>query len=492
MPEHCRERSEGRASGFRRRVAMHFRIRQPGGIGGAGGRQRKAAMPFGLDRDEVVAVAWLRFEEHDAGVLEHLGRREAGISEPGDVGASRPDLAHRTVGDPDQAAAGDPQHAHVERIDERIVAADVRIGHDRTAGLDDAEVGRRAADLEVDPVGHADMHQRARDARRGSGQHRHRRPMPHFADIHHAAVAAHDHQRRIDAGVLHARFGQIGGRDHPRQDRRIDDSGARPGRQSIQPRDLMPARRRKTELVADLTNEFFGRRIVDAERGRCHQHLGALRAERRHGILDRLSVQPVAEQELVAGLKHAPRREFDRIDANLRLREFRCLGGRQAQDSDPGHVAFQQRVGGLRRAVGEKDDVAGIDAGIAQDLLEHLDDARSDAVRMVMGGVNGRTPDDAAVDVVDQGGFGESSSYVDSDAIGFFAQDFVHYPSGPPETTSLISSKCGQPTIAARRERMRGARVWLFPALDETLYCRRWAGSLSTQPPFTEPGAPND
>src|ERR1700722_15655993 len=147
------------------------------------------------------------------------------------------------------------------------------------------------------------------------------------------------------------------------------------------------------------------------------------------------SSPPVAEQELIAGLKHAARREFDRIDAHLHLGEFRCLGGRQAQDSDPRHVALQQRVGGLRRAVGEKDDVAGIDAGIAQDLLEHLDDARSDAVRMVMGGMNRRTPCDAAVDVIDQGGFCESSSYVDSDAIGFFAQDFVHSPSGPPETT---------------------------------------------------------
>src|SRR6202011_5161320 len=89
---------------------------------------------------------------------------------------------------------------------------------------------------------------------------------------------------------------------------------------------------------------------------------------------------------------------------------------------------FQQRVGGLRRAVGEQDDVAGIDTGIAQHPLEHLDNARGDTVRMVMGGVNGRTPDDAAVDVVDQGGLGEGASDVDSDAIGISAQDVVHDP----------------------------------------------------------------
>jgi hypothetical protein len=58
---------------------------------------------------------------------------------------------------------------------------------------------------------------------------------------------------------------------------------------------------------------------------------------------------------------------------------------------------------------------------------------------MVMGGVNGRTPCDAAIDIVDQGGFGESSSYVDPDTIGFFAQDLVHYPSGLPAMAQITS-----------------------------------------------------
>src|SRR5690242_491210 len=133
---------------------MHPRVRKPGSIGGTGGRQRKATMAFGLDRDEVVTVAALRFEEDDLGIVEDLGRRKAGVSKPRDVGASRSDLAHRTVGDPDQAATGYAQHAYVQRTDERIVAADVRVFHDRTAGLDNAEVGRRTANLEVDPVGH--------------------------------------------------------------------------------------------------------------------------------------------------------------------------------------------------------------------------------------------------------------------------------------------------------------------------------------------------
>ncbi len=201
----------------------------------------------------------------------------------------------------------------------------------------------------------------------------------------------------------------------------------------------MAARRRKPEFVADRTNQFFGRGIVDAEGSRRHQHLRALRAERSHGILDRLAVEGVAQQKLVAGLKHAARREFDRIDANLGLREFRRLGAREAQDSNPGHVAFQQRIGRLRRAVGEKDDVAGLDAGIAEHPFEHFDDTRCDTVRMVMGGVNGRTPDHAAVDVVDQGGLGESSSYVDPDAIGFSAQGFVRYPSGPSKQIGITS-----------------------------------------------------
>jgi hypothetical protein len=41
---------------------------------------------------------------------------------------------------------------------------------------------------------------------------------------------------------------------------------------------------------------------------------------------------------------------------------------------------------------------------------------------MVMGGVHRRTPDHAAVDVVDQGSLGERPSDVDADAIGISAQ----------------------------------------------------------------------
>jgi hypothetical protein len=44
-----------------------------------------------------------------------------------------------------------------------------------------------------------------------------------------------------------------------------------------------------------------------------------------------------------------------------------------------------------------------------------------------MGRVNGRTADDAAVDMVDQGGLGEGSSDVNADAIGIPAQDVVHF-----------------------------------------------------------------
>jgi hypothetical protein len=75
--------------------------------------------------------------------------------------------------------------------------------------------------------------------------------------------------------------------------------------------------------------------------------------------------------------------------------------------------------------VGEKDDIRCVDAAIAQDSFEYQDDAGSDAVRMVMGRMDGRAPNDAAVDIVEQGGFGESSSDVDPDSIGFFAQGFV-------------------------------------------------------------------
>jgi hypothetical protein len=89
--------------------------------------------------------------------------------------------------------------------------------------------------------------------------------------------------------------------------------------------------------------------------------------------------------------------------------------------------------------MGEQDDIAGIDPGIAQDPFEDLDNARGDTVRMVMGRMDGRTACDAAVNIVDQGGFGESPSYVDPDPVGFFAQDFVPCPSGPSATVQITS-----------------------------------------------------
>ena len=73
-----------------------------------------------------------------------------------------------------QAAAGDADHAHVDRADIGLVAADAGIGHGRPAVADHADIGRCAADFEVEAVGDAQVHERARDAGRRARQHRHR------------------------------------------------------------------------------------------------------------------------------------------------------------------------------------------------------------------------------------------------------------------------------------------------------------------------------
>ena len=85
----------------------------------------------------------------------------------------------------------------------------------------------------------------------------------------------------------------------------------------------------------------------------------------------------------LAVAQHAARRQLDGRDAGLGLGERRrpLL---PAMPSTPTrrHVAFQQRVGGLRGAVGEEDDLLGRDARLRQHLAEHLDHAAGDPARM--------------------------------------------------------------------------------------------------------------
>ena len=96
----------------------------------------------------------------------------------------------------------DAERANVERAQHRAVAADARRPHLRPPGANRAAIGARSADLDEDAVAEAFVEQRARDAGGGAREQREDRAALDLAHVHHAAVAAHDHQRRGNRGAL--------------------------------------------------------------------------------------------------------------------------------------------------------------------------------------------------------------------------------------------------------------------------------------------------
>ena len=66
----------------------------------------------------------------------------------------------------------------------------------------------------------------------------------------------------------------------------------------------------------------------------------------------------------------------------------------------------------------EKDHFLGIDAGLLEDVAEHLDHALGDAARIGVRGQHREPPDHLVGRIVDQDGLGEGAADVDTDAIG--------------------------------------------------------------------------
>ena len=112
-----------------------------------------------------------------------------------------------------------------------------------------------------------------------------------------------------------------------------------------------------------------------------------------------------------------PGRQLDWRHAGLRLRKIGRPLARHAQHAHRRHVAFEQRVGRLRRAVGEEDHAFGCDARVREHLAEHLDNALGDAAGMRVRGEHRVPADHFARGIVDQHGLGERAADIDADAI---------------------------------------------------------------------------
>src|SRR6185369_14557826 len=215
--------------------------------------------------DVIVGIVGLRSKQLDDGIDDIFRFGESRIGQSGDVGAARPDIHNLAVPDPYHAAARDTDHAHVERIDVRLVATDPRIFDRRTSVPDNTDIGAGAADLEIDAVGHTQMHQGAGDACGWTGKHGHGRAPAHLGDVHHAAVTAHDHQGRQNSGFANAGLGHDSGIDHLRQDAGIDHGRARPGRQAVKLCNFVTAGCGEAGVHHQTAYFFFRVAVVDSE-----------------------------------------------------------------------------------------------------------------------------------------------------------------------------------------------------------------------------------
>ena len=237
-------------------------------------------------------------------------------------------------------------------------------------------------------------------------------------NVHHAAVAAHDHQRRLNAGFANTRLGHGRGVDHFRQDAGVDDGGAGAGRQAIELGDLIAAGRGQPGIDHETAHRFFGVVVINAKGGARDNDLCSFRLEFLDRLADCLVGQRLLHQKPVCRLHIAAGRELDRLHGALALGQQRFHAGRHADDADACDVALEQCVGGLGGRMGEKDDFPGIDARLLKDVAEHLDHALCDATRIGVRGQHREPPDHLVGRIVDQDRLGEGTSDVDTNAIG--------------------------------------------------------------------------
>ena len=180
----------------------------------------------------------------------------------------------------------------------------------------------------------------------------------------------------------------------------------------------MAAAREQIGLAAELAHQLLRARRVDAEGAGGDEDAGAFGLQRGDGLAHLGRRHGVEHEEAVGGRQHATGRQLDGLDADLGFGELGGVGARHADDADGRYIAFQQRVGGLRGAVGEEDHLVGRDARLRQHVAEHLDHAGRDAARVVVRGEDGVAADHGVGAVFNQHGLGERAADIDADAIG--------------------------------------------------------------------------
>ena len=322
---------------------------QPQHVRGAGVRDGDALAACQLDGNIIVGVALLRGEEDDLRVNNFLFRGKDGVVHTGNVRRAGADILDAALVGTHHRAARHAQYADVQTADVGAVAADDGVVDGGAAILDDADVRRRAADLKVNAVGRAQVHQAAHDRSGGAGQHRQDGALLHLADLHNAAVAAHDHQGDFYARAADALFRLVGGVQHLGQNRGVDGRGAGAAGQAVQLGDFAGGGGLQPHLLGNVANARLVLHIIHAVDLAGDDDLCTLAGQLLNRGLDRCVGQGIIDEIAVMQMDGATGAEVNVLQIRLRLGDPAAGAfAADADDADLGDVALNQGVRCLR------------------------------------------------------------------------------------------------------------------------------------------------
>ena len=268
-------------------------------------------------------------------------------------------------------------------------------------------------------------------------------------EVGRAAVAAHHHDRRVDAGGEDSLLHVARGAQRDRHDRRVDRGRHRAQLEPVQPGQV----RRRARRAGRASAAIAATRVsFDASSGANASAVAMAdtpwsRRSRSAAAVAATSRPSVTSRNTDRVARCLPRAELDlrQLGALARLGELGTTS--HPDDADHAHVALEQRVHRLRRRVGDELDLIGAD--LRGDVGDALHDARCHALLGIVGGRQHRLGDDAGLEI-DRNGLRERSPDVDADAD-------CHQSAAPtPERRSARSGEVRR--LAWRAAASRGTR----------------------------------
>ena len=415
---------------------------QPQHVRGTGVRDGDALAACQFNGNIVVGVALLRGEEDDLRVNDFLLRGKDGVVHTGDVRRARTDILDAALVSAHHRAARNAQHADVQTADVGAVTADDGVVNGGATVLDDADVRCRAADLKVNAVGRAQVHQAAHDRSGGAGQHRQDGTLFHLADLHNAAVAAHDHQGDFHARAADAFFRLVGGVQHLGQNGSVDGRGAGAAGQAVQLGDFAGGGGFQPHLLSNAADAGLVLHIIHAVDLAGDDDLCALAGQLLNRSLDRCIGQGIIDEIAVMQVDGTAGAEVNVLQIRLRLCDPATgTFAADADDADLCDVTLDQGVRRLRGGMGDEDNVLRVDVILFQAVFERLHNTGGNTGLVVMGGLDRGFADDLVGRVVDGDGLGVGAADVDAHA--YFS--FTHFPIPPqPNMTKVMTCMMAQ------------------------------------------------